>query len=166
MEPITFCATDNLVNRSGTRIPAREFPALAEYLKHTYGVSDHWLEYDRVWAKALDAWVETSSIEPLLLGPHTDINKAIIMLEGYQRILVKAQPFDHPSTDQLNTNQIDPISITFFYTEARCPLCDEDVWTCKHSFREIPYIVRHGVRDASEFSLVAAAAVRAAKVLT
>jgi hypothetical protein len=155
--------TNNLVNRSGSRFPARELPLLADYLKQVYAVTDHILLVDRVWAKAVDAVIEAAE-PPLLAGIYAEFNQAIVTLEGYQQIVMELEPYDHPATDLVKQG-ITPVSITSAFTMLACPLCDQDVWDCKHAFSEIPYFNRTGVVDAIEVSLVGAAAVREAKVI-
>lgn len=160
-------ATDNLVSRNGARIPASELPALANFLKGKPAIRDHRMfSTETAWGRVVTTTLERATPP----GDLVDYNQAIVAAEGYWQIAceIAVQP-GHSVLESLEYERVGELSITFLYSEMRCPNCScgEAIWSekCVNDFWDLPYYERHGVTDAFEISLVVVPAVQAAKVV-
>jgi hypothetical protein len=160
-------ATDNLISRNGARIPASELQALTRFLNGKPAITDHALyAVSTAWGRIVATALESANA-PLDLSEE---NRAIVANEGYWRILceIAVEP-GHPVLKDIDFERVGELSITFLYTDMRCPgcTCGENVWSrnCPNDFWELPHYERHGVIDAFEISLVVVPAVKSAKIL-
>lgn len=177
MEPLTEApeyiylsaiATDNLPNRSGMRIPAKELIPLAQFLVGKLAIKDHAMyRIDSGWGRISETSVEKKPVPKGL----SKVDKAAIAAEGYQVVMCVIQvPADSDTLDAITQRTAGELSITFSYSQLKCPDCDcgKDIypsWGCPRSVSNQPWLERLGVMDAYEISLVVVPAVKAARVL-
>jgi hypothetical protein len=160
-------ATDNLVSRNCARIPVGELAALARFLVNKPAITDHNLySVETSWGRIVSAVVE-SAVPPVEMSEE---NQAIVQGEGYRRIVceIAVEP-GHSVIRDIDFDRVGELSITFLYSEMRCPgcTCGKAVWSddCPNDFWTLPYYERHGVTDAFEISLVVVPAVKEARIL-
>lgn len=166
---IQCIATDNLPNRSGMRIPAGEFPALARLLRDKPASVGH------PWSNPLSNWGRITDTALLVFkdvpAGLSKADKKSIAGEGYQQILLTiAVQTGHPYLEEFACDRLREVSIAFAYSQMRCPGCDcgKDIYPsygCPRLPDTQPYIERFGINDAFEVSLVAIPAVRSARVV-
>lgn len=161
-------ASDNLIGRSGFRNPVSEMPALAKFLKGKPALIDHEMgEVEGGWGRI----VETAIVQAVTPDDLDELNQAIVQKEGYWQLhcTIAVAP-DHPYLKDFDYESKGELSITFVYSQIRCPgcTCGDAVWSrnCPNDAYSLPYLERFGVSDAFEISLVCVPAVKSAKVLT
>jgi|GEM_PF-4653394 hypothetical protein len=160
-------ATDNLPNRSGMRIPAKELQTIAATLPGKLAIKDHRMgSIDTAWGRISKAWIEAGDESKL-----SKTDRAALNGEGYQVVhCYIAVPADHPELRLIEADLASELSITFTYSQLKCPGCDcgKDIypsWGCPRSVSAQPYLERHGVTESFEISLVVVPAVKAAHLL-